>query len=497
MYKLSDISYGNPIAVSVSDKNGKVEFKNIEYGEYTIRETKAPEGYNPSSEILNATISEDGKVVKANPESISNTKIRGKIEFTKLGEDKELLQGAEFKLYKEIDTSFETPVAIAVSDENGEVRFENIEYGKYNIKETKAPEGYNLSSEIINATIFEHGKVVKANPESISNTKIRGNIEFTKLDEDKNLLQGAEFNLYEENDMNFEAPIATAISDANGRVTFEKVEYGKYNIKETKAPEGYVTSMEVLTAVMTEDGSIIKANPESISNMRIRASVQIKKLDQNMNPLKDAEFTLYSSGGKEIEVSVSGEDGIVLFKDLLYGEYIVKETKGPEGYLVSEGIINIFVDKDGEVYTYEILNTRIKGNVVITKTDTNGKKLQGAEFTLYDSNHKGVATTVSDKDGIAVFNDVDYGNYTIKETKAPKGYILSKEELHVKINSVEVQKFTVKNEAEKVVIKGSDDESINSLPKTGTLIGSKALFILGGLIILSGMGLVTKKNRLK
>ncbi len=196
--------------------------------------------------------------------------------------------------------------------------------------------------------------------------------------------------------------------------------------------------------------------------------------------------------GKEIETSESGEDGIVLFKDLLYGEYIIKETKVPEGYLISEGTIRVFVDKDGEVYTYEVLNNRIKGSVVITKTDMNGKVLQGAEFTVYDRDDKKVATSVSDNDGIVAFNDVDYGDYTIKETKAPKGYILSKEELQVKINSVGVQEFTVKNEAEKVV-----DKATEILPKTGGLFGSKALLIIGGLIILSGIGLTVKKNRSK
>ncbi len=187
---------------------------------------------------------------------------------------------------------------------------------------------------------------------------------------------------------------------------------------------------------------------------------------------------------------MSGEDGIVLFKDLLYGEYTIKETKVPEGYLVSEGTIKVFVDKDRELYTYQVVNNRIKGSIVITKTDMNGKLLQGAEFTLYDRDGKEVAIAVSDKDGIAAFDDVDYGNYTIKETNAPKGYILSKEQIEVKINSVESRKFTVKNEAEKIV-----DKIINVLPKTGGVFDSK--LIIGVLTIISGIGLSLKKNKSK
>jgi len=484
LYMISDTSYSNPIAIAISDENGKVNFKNVEYGEYAIKETKAPEGYIPSGKILTAIITENGKIVKANPESISNTKIRGNIEFNKLGEDKNPLQGAEFKLYKEIDTKFENPIATAISDESGKVQFENVEYGEYTIKESKAPEGYLLSSEILTAIITEDGKVVKANPESISNTKIRGSIEFTKLDEDKNPLQGAEFKIYKEVDTKFENPIATAISNEQ----FENVEYGKYTIKETKAPEGYVILEEVLTANITENDKTVKANPESVSNTRIRASIQVKKLDQDKKPLKGAEFTLYNSEGKEIKTFVSGEDGTVLFKDILYGEYTIKETKVPEGYLASEGTIKVFVDKDGEIYSYEVVNNRIKGSIVITKTDMNGKVLQGAEFTLYDRVGKEVTTVVSDKDGIAAFNDVDYGSYTIKETKAPKGYILSKEELQVKVNSTEIQKFTVKNEAEKIV-----DKIINVLPKTGGVFDYK--LIIGALAIIGGVSLVSKRKK--
>lgn len=489
LYKEADKNFENPVDTAVSDGNGHVQFKNIEFGKYTIKETKAPEGYVVLEEVLVANITENGATVKANPESISNTIIRGNIEFTKLGEGKETLSGAEFTLYHEADKNFENPIFTAVSDESGKVEFKDVEYGKYVIKETKAPEGYLLSEEILTSTITENGVKVTANPESISNTKIRGNIEFTKLGEDKEPLQGAEFSLYPEEDKNFENPIFTAISDEEGKVEFKNVEYGKYAIKETNAPEGYIISEEVLTADITQEGVTVKANPESISNTKIRGSVQVKKLDQNKNPLQGAEFTLYDAEDKVIAASVSGKDGLVLFENLVYGEYTIKETKVPEGYLAAEGDIKVFVDKHGELYTYEVVNNRIKGVIVITKTDMKGKLLTGAEFTLYDKEGKAVTTAVSDKDGKATFMDVDYGSYTIKETKAPKGYILSKEILEVKVNSPETQGFTIKNEAEKLV-----DRVINNLPKTGTS-NSIAISIIGAVIILTGMGLFLKRNR--
>ncbi|MBU3193017.1 SpaA isopeptide-forming pilin-related protein, partial [Clostridium algidicarnis] len=373
LYKESDTNFERPVAVAISDENGLVSFKDVEYGKYNIKETKAPEGYVLSSEVLTANITENGVTIKANPESISNTKIRGNIEFAKLGENKSPLKGAEFKLYKESDANFKNPVQTAISDENGLVSFKDVEYGKYNIKETKAPEGYNLLSEVLTANITEDGVTIKANPESISNTKIRGNIEFTKLGEDKkgilniirnnfNLkfaklgenkspLKGAEFTLYKESDANFERPVAVAISDENGLVSFKDVEYGKYNIKETKAPEGYLLSAEILAATINENRSTVKANPESISNTKIRGNIEFAKLGENKSPLKGAEFKLYKESDTNFEspvaVAISDENGLVSFKDVEYGKYNVKETKAPEGYVLSSEVLTANITENG------------------------------------------------------------------------------------------------------------------------------------------------------
>ena len=126
----------------MSDRNGLVKFKNVEYGNYVIKETKAPAGYLKSDQVLKASVSENKKSVEADPNSISNTKIRGSIEFTKLGDNKEPLKGAEFKLYKATDKNYENEISNAESDDTGKVMFKDIEYGDYIIKETKAPAGY-------------------------------------------------------------------------------------------------------------------------------------------------------------------------------------------------------------------------------------------------------------------------------------------------------------------------------------------------------------------
>lgn len=216
VFELLD-KYQNVIKVSEpTGNNGEVLFDKLKFDiDYYVREKQAPTGYLLSNEVYKSQLknSQDQKNIVYN---YKNKAIMGQIEFSKVGENGQNLNGSEFTLYKEEDTEFNNPIATSVSDEKGKVEFKNVEYGKYIIKETKAPEGYVLSTEVLKAEIKEDGNIVKANPESISNAKIRGNIEFIKLGENEEALGGAEFTLYKEDYAEFENPIETSISDEAG-----------------------------------------------------------------------------------------------------------------------------------------------------------------------------------------------------------------------------------------------------------------------------------------
>lgn len=172
LYKDSDINFENPLANQSSGEDGIVVFRNIDYGKYKIKEVKEPTGYLINSQIITAEVTKSGEVVKASPYIVSNKRIRGDIEFIKVSENNEPLKNAEFKLYKKEDTSFKNPLDTQLSNENGFVTFKNVEYGEYRIRETKAPEGYNLTSKEITASIIQDGAQVKANPYTVTNSKI-------------------------------------------------------------------------------------------------------------------------------------------------------------------------------------------------------------------------------------------------------------------------------------------------------------------------------------
>ena len=522
LYKASDKNFENEISKAESDDTGKVMFKDIELGDYIIKETKAPEGYELTNKVLKASITTDGETVKTNPESISNTKTKGSIEFTKLGENKEKLKGAEFTLYKETDTKFKNPIDKAVSDRNGLVKFKNVEYGNYVIKETKAPAGYLKSDQVLKASVSENKKSVEADPNSISNTKIRGSIGFTKLGDNNEPLKGAEFKLYKATDKNYENEIAKAESNGTGKVVFKNIEYGDYIIKETKAPEGYELTNKILKASITTDGEAVKTNPVSISNTKTKGSIEFTKLGENKEKLKGAEFTLYKETDTKfknpIDKAVSDRNGLVKFKNVEYGNYVIKETKAPKGYTLSDKLLKASVSENKKVVEAEpnsISNTKIRGSIRITKIDEKTEKtLHGSEFTLYDKDGKEIEVSTTDIDGIVIFESIEYGEYIIKETRAPEGYILSKDENKVSIESTDTKDLTVTNKKKDSTIDNNEknngslsakdnlitknnilDKVVSVLPKTGSLFDTVVILSIGILVILSGLYFLLKRNK--
>ena len=227
-----------------SDKNGIVSFTELSYGTYYVKEIAAPKGYQLSTEVRMVTV--DGEVVDAG--TFDNELIiveKGSIQFTKVekGTGKQL-EGATFRLYMDKECTKEAGHADVKSNEDGIVSFTNLPYGTYYVKEIVAPEGYQLSTEIRKVTVDKE----KVDEKRFDNVLIKdetelGSIKIMKIDsKNKEVLEGAEFALYQG-----ERFISTGKTDKHGIVTFEKLPYGTYYIKETKAPEGYQLSDAVIT----------------------------------------------------------------------------------------------------------------------------------------------------------------------------------------------------------------------------------------------------------
>ncbi|WP_066891757.1 SpaA isopeptide-forming pilin-related protein [Clostridium nigeriense] len=482
--------YKNIIVTGETDENGSLMFNKIKFDiPYYLEEVAPPEGYmlnkNSIHEFTIKSVDDSKNITRV----FENSIIKANLELLKLDENNMALGGAEFTIYKK---DSENEVAKGITDENGIVKFEKLLYGNYYYVETKAPKGYVLNSSRHYFTISENGVVLK---ETISNEKILGNIKVVKISEDNNFLANAEITLYDlEGNV-----VQKGVTDENGLVTFTNVPYGNYQVKETIAPEGYNLSEEVLKVSVDKEETGLLYEAGTITNTKIRANIKIKKLDQDGNKVTGAEFTLYNNDDEVIETSVTNEDGIALFKDIVYGEYYIKETKTPEGYIGSDEKIEVSVKENNLVYLYEVENTRIKGTIEIKKVDEDGNPLKGAEFTLYNKEGKEISKSISDENGLVRFEDVDYGKYLLKETKAPEGYIKDYIEVEVIIDSSKTQVFTFKNVKIKEDVDNGNIDSNNSLgkgdlPSTGDVFDLRLFILVGLALIVVGSGLLFKKK---
>ncbi|WP_175631788.1 SpaA isopeptide-forming pilin-related protein [Virgibacillus siamensis] len=160
----------------------------------------------------------------------------------------------------------------------------------------------------------------------------------------------------------------------------------------------------------------------------------VKKVDKQGNPLQGVTFEVKNSQGEVIAEGTSNEEGLVVFENLKPGDFMVYETKVPEGYTLNETEYDVHV-KNGKKTVLTVKNERIQGLLEIIKVDAETKKaLQGAEFTIYNEADEEVSTIVTNEDGIASMK-LPYGKYTFKEIKAPEGYSLNENEFQFEIKS--------------------------------------------------------------
>lgn len=394
----------------VSDQNGVVTFNAVPYKDgYTIKETKAPADYR----LLDEPITD----VKLHAPSVTldqveNTRMTGAVTFTKVDEKGRPLAGAEFTLFDAAGRQVGSP---QVSGQDGVVTFSNVPYKDgYVIKETKAPADYAaITAPMTNVNLHQPTLTLS----DVNNTRLTGSIQFSKLDENGHPLAGAEFTLYDADGNQVGVP---QVSDASGIVVFANIPYGDgYVIKETKAPADYAALLEPITGINLHAASILLAD---VSDTRLTGTISFTKVDENGNALPGSEFTLYDANGSRVGTpQVSDANGIVSFKDVPFGNgYVVKETKAPANYAVCDSFT---VSLHTEIYNYgKVADALLRGNITVKKTDAAGNPLDGAVFQLYDEKGNPIAKAVSDKTGTAVFENIAYGSYQVRETEAPSGY---------------------------------------------------------------------------
>lgn len=448
----------NAVASQTSLEDGIVKFT-VDYSDtaetkYYIRETTAPDGYAGTDTIYEVTVDTNGSVSYGSAATaivgtdsktalqVTNTKVYASLELTKVktGDETVKVPGAEFSLYRDAQcTDF---IETQTTDGNGRLTFDNLELGEtYYYRETAAPNGYVLDNTIHSfqtGTGKEHENITIE--DEVTNDEALGFIRIKKMDDStpSKALEGVTFTLWQNNVQVNKPGTGTpyeVTTDANGVAVFEQLPFGTYVVKEN-SNAGYVAATDTTVVINSTNG-----NELEIVNETIKFNIHITKTDDSTpaSPLEGVTFGLYTISGSLYKTGKTDAQGKLSFTDIPYGDYTLKETAGIKGYTPStdeKTIAKADIDADPDKsFEFSYVNTKQNASIVFKKraADTTSDWLEGAEFTLYDSNGLKVATAASAGDGTVSFENLIYDTYTIKETKAPTNYKLDDTEWQVEV----------------------------------------------------------------
>ena len=453
----------------------------LEYGKgYSLVEVTAPYGYVLNSDPVKFDVTQDDSTEESGITVVEvkkeNTAQKGIIKISKSGEvfatvaengdiyqpvyEVKGLAGATYEITAAEDIvtldgtlrySAGEVVDTVTTNEEGVAESKALYLGKYEIRETEAPYGMVINNEIHSAELVYAGQEIEITETSASFTNDRQKAEVSLS---KVMAQDAKFGIGSGNELSavtfglYAAEELTAADGSvipadglieilsvseNGKASVKSdLPFGSYYVQEISTDCHYILSEEKFGITFDYAGQDVgtvelTANEgKSIVNELIYGEVHGVKKDENGNCLAGATIGLFTTEGKEpVMTTVSVEDGSFSFKDVPYGEYVIREISAPEGYVMDEKPYDVVIDADGAVVEIEISNRLIRGNVQLTKVDKNypDHHLSGAEFEVYQ-NDELIGKMEELSDGVYQMDDLIYGDYTLKEVKAPEGFYL-------------------------------------------------------------------------
>lgn len=428
---------GETVDELTTNSQGEAMSKELPYGKYILVEIQAPEGYELSEHRYETELSKAQALVTV---TATNVRKKGGFEIKKVDAQnpETILQGAEFTIFKSREDAQNQQNAIArqTTGSDGLARFGQLEYGTYYVCETKAPDGYQLNNRIMAVTVDEDWETEQPLVAEDYPQPQEGYFRVVKTDKATGgTLAGAEFTVTGPDGYS-----KIYKTDESGSFQTDALKPGIYTVTETKAPDGYYISDQSAKTVEVEAGAgtLVEMQEVEFKNEQILMPIRIKKTDgdkQDPKPLVGAEFKIYRLDGTEeqskteVDTLVTDMHGEAVSRLLPAGSYEVVETQPPKGYELAENPsqkVTINKDSTGETLTFTFVNEILKGTLKIRKIDSETKKgLSGAVFEVYSTEFGVYYRETSADDGYAVFTDLPYGIYRIREVEAPEGYELN------------------------------------------------------------------------
>ncbi|MBY7120564.1 choice-of-anchor A family protein [Bacillus sp. 16GRE42] len=313
-----------------------------------------------------------------------------------------------------------------------------------------------------------------------------GKVKIKKVDSnnDNKELMGAKFHIEDSN----KKVVGELVTDGQGEAISKELPIGNYTLVEVEAPKGYELLKDKI-AVKIEKDTVVeikignKKLPDPMGKMKL---VKVDTSDKNKK-LAGAKFHIEDSNKKVVGELVTDGQGEAISKELPIGNYTLVEVEAPKGYELLKDKIAVKIEKD-TVVEIKIGNKKLPdptGQFEIEKVDDKdiNLKLKGAVFQVLDKEGKEVTRLTTDEKGKVISNQLVLGKYTIKEIKAPNGYMLLRDPIEIEITeAVRTQKLTVKNVKNNWVI-----------PNTGGS-GTTSFYVIG-FVLMFGVLYFCKKNR--
>ena len=485
----------------------------IPYGRYIVRETTTPHNFMPVDDFI-VTVTENSSTPQV-WRVLLDDEFKAKLKIVKQDDETKqpvLLANTEFKVYdldakkyvEQVTTYPNTVVHKSYfTDENGYLILpESLKCGNYRIEEVSAPDGYTQNTQYVEIKV---DKNTAYQMDSVSgdaiitvtyeNHPVKGKLVIHKSGEtlksfkkdfvyEETSLEGAEFEIYAAEDIFTpdhqvdeqgnrhviyakDTLVKTVTTNKNGEAVIKDLPLGKYRVKETKAPAGFVLnpdSQEVSFIYKDQNTPEIEEKLE-FSNERQKVELSVEKQDAEIGKaLKGATFGLYnkeaiSSGDKVVvkadtllQEITSNEKGKAAFTlDLPLGRYYVKELQAPAGYVSSDEILEFDATYQGQdVKTIKLKS--VKKNqpttVEVTKADiTTGTELDGASMSVLDKDGNVIDSWTSVKDSPHVIKRLQVGKtYILREELAPYGYLRATDVEFTISDTAEVQKVKMEDE---------------------------------------------------
>lgn len=464
------------ITTGITDENGVATFS-LGYGKYFYHEIAAPEEYIIDDTLYPFEITEEGVSVYA---KMTNYLKEGSIKVTKTTTGNLNIEGIKFFATGISDTNKDLKFE-ATTNENGVAMFDKLVIGKYVITEdgSTVPAAYLTADE--QEVTVEYNETAEV---SFENEEKTGSIKVQKRTEGQKNVEGITFYLKGTSDSGREINIP-ATTNKDGIAVFENVPIGTYSIIEDEetVPYGYLVADE--KEVKVEYAQTIDA---TILNNEQTGSITVHKTTEGQKNIEGIKFYLRgtSDTGREIDIpAITDENGIAKFENVPIGTYKVIEDEKtvPYGYLVAaEKEVTVTY---AETVDTDILNEEQTGTIQVHKKTADMTNVEGIRFILSgisDTGREIRIEAITDKDGLAKFEGVPIGTYTITEdgSTVPYGYLVadSKQVTVTYAQTVDADMFNEK--VPDTPNTGSSDNDIDGR----TVLGGVVVILAGAAVIL-------------